>query len=396
MFKYKNGFTLIELLVVIAIIAILAAILFPVFARAREKARQTTCQSNQRQLAAGILMWSQDHDEKLPKYNEWQSISNDQKAFDCPSTSQISNDYFYFGANRNGNEGMLSSLVLGDIEIPNETPVITDNKPGTPIYVDCGTNDYIKLSDVTNKMDVRHSNSCITAWLDGHVTTVTNGLSRSQIWASMRDRDNSIFFNWSAPAYFTFLDPGGGNPPSNTTPSRYGVRFFGKLSTALPSIYTVEYTMQYKNISGGKYPFSYFGFGYPLTVMDSTSANTNPPYASLTGGMLLGSFQRFDAYADQSKVQVITASPVTIFDTGVASVGLSSAIENRLYSFVATINGTAGKFNMYYGSKKLTASDVSFTAPAINANTSVIGVITSNESGGKHQLTLSNMAIYVP
>jgi prepilin-type N-terminal cleavage/methylation domain-containing protein len=60
--KTSKGFTLIELLVVIAIIAILAAILFPVFARAREKARQTTCTSNQRQIAASILMWSQDHE----------------------------------------------------------------------------------------------------------------------------------------------------------------------------------------------------------------------------------------------------------------------------------------------------------------------------------------------
>jgi prepilin-type N-terminal cleavage/methylation domain-containing protein/prepilin-type processing-associated H-X9-DG protein len=59
------GFTLIELLVVIAIISILAAILFPVFARAREKARQTSCLSNLRQLGIGLDMYSQDHDETL-------------------------------------------------------------------------------------------------------------------------------------------------------------------------------------------------------------------------------------------------------------------------------------------------------------------------------------------
>ena len=72
----KRGFTLIELLVVIAIIAILAAILFPVFARAREKARQTTCLSNHKQIALGILMYTQDYDEHLPfcVYGPWPSV----------------------------------------------------------------------------------------------------------------------------------------------------------------------------------------------------------------------------------------------------------------------------------------------------------------------------------
>jgi prepilin-type N-terminal cleavage/methylation domain-containing protein/prepilin-type processing-associated H-X9-DG protein len=60
------GFTLIELLVVIAIIAILAAILFPVFARAREAARRTACLNNQKQIATGVMMYAQDYDETMP------------------------------------------------------------------------------------------------------------------------------------------------------------------------------------------------------------------------------------------------------------------------------------------------------------------------------------------
>jgi prepilin-type N-terminal cleavage/methylation domain-containing protein/prepilin-type processing-associated H-X9-DG protein len=63
----NRGFTLIELLVVIAIIAILAAILFPVFARARENARRASCQSNLKQIALGVFQYTQDYDEKYPK-----------------------------------------------------------------------------------------------------------------------------------------------------------------------------------------------------------------------------------------------------------------------------------------------------------------------------------------
>ncbi len=64
--KHRSGFTLIELLVVIAIIAILAAILFPVFARARENARRASCMSNLKQIGLGMLQYTQDYDEKYP------------------------------------------------------------------------------------------------------------------------------------------------------------------------------------------------------------------------------------------------------------------------------------------------------------------------------------------
>lgn len=71
----KRGFTLIELLVVIAIIAILAAILFPVFAQAREKARAISCVSNVRQMGTAAVMYAQDYDEQYPGMWQWSPLA---------------------------------------------------------------------------------------------------------------------------------------------------------------------------------------------------------------------------------------------------------------------------------------------------------------------------------
>lgn len=92
---YRKGFTLIELLVVIAIIAILAAILFPVFAQAREKARQTSCLSNGRQIGIAFGMYATDYDDFLPlttyplPSNSWtdqcQPYIKNRQIYRCPS-----------------------------------------------------------------------------------------------------------------------------------------------------------------------------------------------------------------------------------------------------------------------------------------------------------------------
>ncbi len=96
-----RGFTLIELLVVIAIIAILAAILFPVFARAREKARTSSCQSNLKQLQLGVIMYAQDYDEVLPNHEQISGILSwrgmiypyvkNKQVYMCPSAEVTTN-----------------------------------------------------------------------------------------------------------------------------------------------------------------------------------------------------------------------------------------------------------------------------------------------------------------
>jgi prepilin-type N-terminal cleavage/methylation domain-containing protein/prepilin-type processing-associated H-X9-DG protein len=96
-----RGFTLIELLVVIAIIAILAAILFPVFAKAREKARQTSCASNEKELALGFMMYVDDYEETMPDINNdtgegclpywdlFQPYLKNRGILKCPSASGV-------------------------------------------------------------------------------------------------------------------------------------------------------------------------------------------------------------------------------------------------------------------------------------------------------------------
>ena len=153
----RNGFTLIELLVVIAIIAILAAILFPVFAQAREKARQTSCLSNMKQISLALRMYMQDSDEQLffrattnvastrsnvsvpkthPAYNELQwwnllmpYIKNDA-VFACPSDAGPTLSPDALGIPKISRSYIASCAVesLGDAEVSNsvETIVITE------------------------------------------------------------------------------------------------------------------------------------------------------------------------------------------------------------------------------------------------------------------------------
>ncbi len=139
----RRGFTLIELLVVIAIIAILAAILFPVFARAREKARQTNCLSNVKQLALGNLMYAQDYDERSLPYSTLSSgngvmwytlvqpyLKNDQ-ILKCPSQSITTGWPTSYGLNRSTGslgEGGPEGVNLGTIQHPAETAALADTR----------------------------------------------------------------------------------------------------------------------------------------------------------------------------------------------------------------------------------------------------------------------------
>lgn len=141
--RSRNGFTLIELLVVIAIIAILAAILFPVFARAREAARATQCRSNLKQLGTAVMMYTQDYDETLPierTINPSMSVIQfldpyikSKAVWDCPSQSPSAKSSIAYNGERSYsyNTWALSNQSLAAIQNVSETVCLADSTPNT-------------------------------------------------------------------------------------------------------------------------------------------------------------------------------------------------------------------------------------------------------------------------
>jgi len=240
----RNGFTLIELLVVIAIIAILAAILFPVFARAREKARQASCQSNLKQICLAALMYVEDYDgtwigggcavnktgmatdwpgtvgslNRFGPDRHWPLLVNpyvkNAQLFNCPSSSNSLNlpTYYNYAYNfsglcsRTGVPGTYIGVYQGwpvsKIKAPSETFAFLDARYGHNNYgfsypagyapagwaVFLGT----AADDNDNRAD-RHNGMANVAFCDGHVKS----LPRDALMQNVGPASNSWTVPWN-------------------------------------------------------------------------------------------------------------------------------------------------------------------------------------------------------
>jgi prepilin-type N-terminal cleavage/methylation domain-containing protein/prepilin-type processing-associated H-X9-DG protein len=197
----RRGFTLIELLVVIAIIAILAAILFPVFARAREKARQASCQSNQKQIMLGLIMYMSDYDGSLmgvrhgnqcgdgrgcwpDRWYTWRMVlqpyAKNVQIFDCPSlspgwsenngTTKFDVPSASYGMNNRfcGGCGWNVWRKAERIAEPAQQIIICDHM-NVDANVFCGNGGGGHLNNLTGCIRQPHNGGADYAYLDGHV-----------------------------------------------------------------------------------------------------------------------------------------------------------------------------------------------------------------------------------
>ena len=188
----RRGFTLIELLVVIAIIAILAAILFPVFARARENARRTSCLSNAKQIGLGVMQYTQDYDEMYPMIgflagdtltypdgvvsnNNWimrvYPYVKSAQVFNCPSNTRVpwqgtSNPHPTAATSYGLNAHLLSSPIsIATVAKVSETLLMADSD-GAAAYAVFSY--YYSGPSATRWMADRHMEGANIAFADGH------------------------------------------------------------------------------------------------------------------------------------------------------------------------------------------------------------------------------------
>ena len=153
----RRGFTLIELLVVIAIIAVLAAILFPVFASAREKAHQTSCLNNQRQICLALMMYAQDHNQMFPlAATAWSDLNIAPGLLVCPSAKRPLPPTSY------GFSNALSNMPQGNLTTPTITPMIADAT--TPAITDWDSNLELRHTPVSGGLNI--------TFADGHAALV--------------------------------------------------------------------------------------------------------------------------------------------------------------------------------------------------------------------------------
>ena len=232
--RARRGFTLIELLVVIAIIAVLAAILFPVFMSAKEKASQATCINNQRQIITAISIFAQDHGSQLPGYTTvWSDINLPQKALICPTAKYQTKNSYGYSAPIGGmylSQTFSANLIMATTDC-NASATISNVIIGYPDVEPRHNNPTQKAYDPTTNPKA----SAIVAYLDGHVTMELNPFPSGPYENMMDD----IKYSFTARTKHIQLNGNMGNWifSQNTLPGQTNLYYTYDLPGSPPAIY---------------------------------------------------------------------------------------------------------------------------------------------------------------
>ena len=374
----ERGFTLIELLVVIAIISMLAALLFPVFAKAREKTNQTSCLSNLRQVCASVHIYVQDNDEMLPAQTAfWQSLNLPAKALQCPTAgNSLINAYGV-------NQPYCGISMVTIIASPDSAPLVADCLATSSLH-----------NIITNggDVDMRHNIGANVGYLDGHVAwtkipcgfgilPVTSGLfawyrgdicCTGSLWRDQGPNQLDMIQSTLAnqPTYMTVTTTGGP-----------GLRFNGDGTQTMLSKNSVNmslsdttYICVLNRVS--KTPGT---DGIPFQVKDSASGNAHSN-AYFGGGIDDLTFNMGSTWPNGN---------------GVASQRFCNYNSNTIWGqppfIIAFTHETSGSYiRAFYRNYALTANYSSTS----NENATISGNLVFQIVGFGHQMDISEIVIY--
>jgi prepilin-type processing-associated H-X9-DG protein len=342
---------LIELLVVIAIIAILAAILFPVFAKAREKARQTQCLNNAKQICTALLMYAQDHEELLPdKGSVWGAISLDKGVLQCPSAgTKIAQAYGYAAE--------CSGRALGE-------------------FPDAATQPF--CFDAVNEVaEERHMGKLVAGFADGHVELNT----RFNIGAILYSQTGTATVNatngtdWATASIATLPDGA-----------------YKKAGAPMPSV-QLEWNMSLGGVS--------LNHSRAMLAFNVPTPAASYPLASLPAGgayFVIGEYMLNTSGATRAAQATLATGWLPAYPSTVGAWARFAPTVNNIttYRCTATIDRGKVTFNVYDGSVLAIAAPIVYNITSWGDGQNAVATFTSGYAAGNGRSVVSGLTIRTP
>ena len=280
--KPKKKITWVEIILIIFFVVIITLILFPVFARAREKRPCRTCSSGQRQIAVSAMMYAQDHNEMLPaKETFWEDANLDPGVLVCPTMYDKVKNHYKSKINCYAYNTWVANKFVGKFPDPTLVFMTCDS--------DSADNLWYSPADTAN----RHSGQCIYSYADGHVANATDDISRSYmvlVDGHEIDSNNDNYYRpylFNKTLNFPNTDPALNNFDFTSADLNYGMGPAWKLGPV--NMFTIMWDGYIKVPSTGIYKFDCIADDYgSLEFIDMKTSKTTTVLNSVYKGNING------------------------------------------------------------------------------------------------------------